>query len=65
MLFGLLRMCLTGVSASGAFGLGYILWKQCGGGSFRRFGLIWLLLATIVELPPAVFIPSSSTTQTP
>ncbi|KAI0002184.1 hypothetical protein BJV74DRAFT_39641 [Russula compacta] len=44
MLFGLLRM---GVHQRGAFDLGRLLWKQ---------GLIWLLIATIAEILPAVFL---------
>ncbi|KAH9984717.1 hypothetical protein BJV77DRAFT_952471, partial [Russula vinacea] len=41
MLVGLLRARI----GAGAFGLGRILWKQ---------GLVWLLLATIAELPPSL-----------
>ncbi|KAH9984314.1 hypothetical protein BJV74DRAFT_886472 [Russula compacta] len=44
MLVGLLRLRRQ---SGGAFGIASILWKQ---------GLIWLLLATIVEVPPNVFI---------
>ncbi|KAF8261254.1 hypothetical protein EI94DRAFT_1746440 [Lactarius quietus] len=43
MLVGLLRMRRSGTM----FSLGKLLWKQ---------GLIWLLLATVAEVPPAVFI---------
>ncbi|KAH9990081.1 hypothetical protein BJV77DRAFT_1069105 [Russula vinacea] len=43
MLIGLLRLRCEG---GGVFALGRTLWKQ---------GLIWLLLATIAELPPVVF----------
>ncbi|KAN0141805.1 hypothetical protein V8E53_000267 [Lactarius tabidus] len=43
MLFGLLSLRRKG----SMFSLGQLLWKQ---------GLIWLLLATIAEVPPAVFI---------
>ncbi|KAI0278276.1 hypothetical protein BGY98DRAFT_1096840 [Russula aff. rugulosa BPL654] len=42
MFFGLLRL---GFHERGAFGLGRLLWKQ---------GVIWLLVATIAEVPPAV-----------
>jgi len=44
VLVGLVRMRLHGNTK---FGLGQVLWSQ---------GLIWLFLATITELPPAVFI---------
>ncbi|KAI9508558.1 hypothetical protein F5148DRAFT_1283934 [Russula earlei] len=44
MLVGLLRL---GYHERGAFGIGHLLWKQ---------GLIWLLIATVAEVPPAVFI---------
>jgi len=44
MLVGLIRIRQYG---GGAFGLGRLLWKQ---------GVIWLLLATIAEVPPTVFI---------
>ncbi|KAH9993516.1 hypothetical protein BJV74DRAFT_884378 [Russula compacta] len=44
MLVGLLRVRYRG---DGAFGIASFLWKQ---------GLIWLLLATLAEVPPAVFI---------
>jgi len=44
MLVGLLRM---GVLGPDTFALGSLLWKQ---------GLIWLLLATTVEVLPVVFI---------
>ncbi|KAH9981974.1 hypothetical protein BJV74DRAFT_887218 [Russula compacta] len=44
MLLGLLRMRCHG---SGSFALAHLLWKQ---------GLIWLLLATLAEVPPVVFI---------
>jgi len=44
MLSGLYRMRLNG---GGKFGLGQLLWKQ---------GVIWLILATIVEATPVVFI---------
>ncbi|KAN0141798.1 hypothetical protein V8E53_000260 [Lactarius tabidus] len=44
MLVGLLRMRLHGNSM---FGLAEILWRQ---------GLIWLFLATVAEVTPAVFI---------
>ncbi|KAN0141799.1 hypothetical protein V8E53_000261 [Lactarius tabidus] len=43
MLVGLLRLRRRNIM----FGFGQLLWKQ---------GLIWLLLATVAELPPAVFI---------
>ena len=65
MLVGLLRLRYRG---DGAFGIASFLWKQvgiCGGSSLLwcsqytyvfsvRKGLIWLLLATIAEVPPAV-----------
>ncbi|KAF8504385.1 hypothetical protein F5888DRAFT_739430 [Russula emetica] len=44
MSFGLFRQ---GFHERSAFGLGRLLWKQ---------GLIWLLVATIAEVLPAVFI---------
>jgi len=44
MLVGLLRLRMHG---AGTFALGQLLWKQ---------GVVWLLLATTAELPPAVFI---------
>jgi len=44
MLVGLLRMRYH---AGSKFGLSQLLWKQ---------GLLWLLLATAAEVPPAVFI---------
>ena len=63
MFFGLLRL---GFHERSAFGLGRLLWKQVG----RYFslavvfsaymvvrihkGVIWLLVATIAEVPPAV-----------
>ncbi|KAH9992062.1 hypothetical protein BJV77DRAFT_1004422 [Russula vinacea] len=43
MLIGLFRL----LRGSGSFALGYLLWKQ---------GVIWLLIATIAEVPPTVFI---------
>jgi len=43
MLAGLLRLRKDGT----LFGLGKLLWRQ---------GLVWLLLATIAEVPPAAFI---------
>jgi len=43
MLVGLLRYRHDGTM----YGLGLLLWRQ---------GLIWLFLATVVEVPPAVFI---------
>jgi len=43
MLVGLLRLRRS----STMFGFGQLLWKQ---------GLIWLFLATVAEVPPAVFI---------
>ena len=64
MFFGLLRL---GFHERGAFGLGRLLWKQV---SYWHFslavvfsaymvvrihkGVIWLLVATIAEVPPAV-----------
>ena len=64
MLFGLLRFRLRG---AGSFGLGRLLWKQVslavlGCLQFSpsanvisiREGVMWLLLATIAELPPVV-----------
>jgi hypothetical protein len=64
MFFGLLRL---GFHERSAFGLGRLLWKQV---SYWRFslgmafsaykavrfhkGVIWLLVATIAEVPPAV-----------
>jgi hypothetical protein len=64
MFFGLLRL---GFHERSAFGLGRLLWKQV---SYLRFslgmafsaykavrfhkGVIWLLVATIAEVPPAV-----------
>ncbi|KAF8504747.1 hypothetical protein F5888DRAFT_780649 [Russula emetica] len=44
MFFGLLRL---GFHERGAFGLGRLLWKQ---------GVIWLLVATIAEVLPPVFL---------
>jgi len=44
MVIGLLRMRIHG---AGTFSLGQLLWKQ---------GIIWLLLATVADLPPVVFI---------
>ncbi|KAN0125617.1 hypothetical protein V8E52_000824 [Russula decolorans] len=44
MFFGLLRL---GFHERGVFGLGRLLWKQ---------GVIWLLVATIAEVLPAVFL---------
>ncbi|KAF8504759.1 hypothetical protein F5888DRAFT_781973 [Russula emetica] len=44
MFFGLLRL---GFHERGAFGLGRLLWKQ---------GVIWLLVATIAEVLPAVLL---------
>ncbi|KAI0278275.1 hypothetical protein BGY98DRAFT_1096839 [Russula aff. rugulosa BPL654] len=51
MFFGLLRL---GFHERSAFGLGRLLWKQAP----VRFhkGVIWLLVATIAEVPPAVFL---------
>jgi len=43
MLLGLFRLRFEG----GMFGLGRLLWRQ---------GILWLLLATIAEVPPSVFI---------
>lgn len=64
MFFGLLRL---GFHEPGAFGLGRLLWKQVGyrcislAVVFSAYmvvrihkGVIWLLVATIVEVPPAV-----------
>ncbi|KAI0294352.1 hypothetical protein BC826DRAFT_341067 [Russula brevipes] len=47
MLVGLLRMRRDG---GGTFGLSQLLWKQ---------GLIWLLIATIAEALPVIFIASN------
>jgi len=44
MAFGLLRLRRRG---GGTFGLTRLLWKQ---------GVIWILLATVAEIPPAVFL---------
>jgi len=44
MFFGLLRL---GFHERGVFGLGRLLWKQ---------GVIWVLVATIAEVMPAVFL---------
>ncbi|KAH9967683.1 hypothetical protein BJV74DRAFT_277454 [Russula compacta] len=44
MLIGLIRLRLHGGTL---LGLGRLLWKQ---------GIIWLLLATVAEVPPALFI---------
>jgi len=44
MLIGLLR---RGFHERSAFGIGRLLWRQ---------GLIWLLIATLAEVPPTVFI---------
>ncbi|KAN0125627.1 hypothetical protein V8E52_000834 [Russula decolorans] len=44
MFFGLLRL---GFHERGVFGLGRLLWKQ---------GVIWVLVATIAEVIPAVFL---------
>ncbi|KAN0118624.1 hypothetical protein V8E52_005047 [Russula decolorans] len=43
VLIGLLRLHGSG----GSFALGRLLWKQ---------GVIWLLIATVAEVPPTVFI---------
>jgi len=43
VLIGLLRLHDSG----GTFALGRLLWKQ---------GVIWLLIATVAEVPPAVFV---------
>ena len=64
MIFGLLRL---GFHERGAFGLGRLLWKQVGYWCFSLIvvfsaytaarihkGVIWLLVATIAEVPPAV-----------
>jgi hypothetical protein len=64
MFFGLLRL---GFHERGAFGLGRLLWKQVGYWFFSlvvefsaymmihiRKGVIWLLVATIAEVLPAV-----------
>ncbi|KAF8491205.1 hypothetical protein F5888DRAFT_1807608 [Russula emetica] len=44
VLIGLLRLLHGG---GGTFALGRLLWKQ---------GVIWLLIATVAEVPPAVFV---------
>jgi len=44
MLIGLLRLCRH---RGGRFGLAQLLWKQ---------GVIWLFLATVAEVTPAVFV---------
>ncbi|KAH9956524.1 hypothetical protein BC827DRAFT_1270890 [Russula dissimulans] len=44
MLVGLLRL---GFHERSAFGMGRLMWRQ---------GLIWLLIATLAEVPPTVFI---------
>ena len=64
MFFGLLRL---GFHERGAFALGRLLWKQVGYWFFSlavvfsayivaliHKGVIWLLVATIAEVPPAV-----------
>ena len=64
MFFGLLRQ---GFHERGAFGIGRLLWKQVGYWCFSlammfsaykvvriHKGVIWLLVATIAEIPPAV-----------
>ena len=64
MILGLLRL---GFHERGAFGLGRLLWKQVGYWYFSLVvvfsiymvirihkGVIWLLVATIAEVPPAV-----------
>ena len=64
MIFGLLRL---GFHERSAFGLGRLLWKQVGYWCFSlavvfsaymvvriHKGVIWLLVATIAEVPPAV-----------
>jgi hypothetical protein len=64
MFFGLLRL---GFHERGAFGLGRLLWKQVGYCYFSlavvfsayvvvriHKGVIWLVVATIAEVPPAV-----------
>ena len=63
VLIGLLRLLHNG---GGSFGLGRLLWKQVGSGRSHipvpRFtylfplpkGVIWLLMATIAEVPPMV-----------
>lgn len=64
MFFGLLRL---GFHERGAFGLGRLLWKQVGYWCFSlavvfsayivvriHKGVIWLLVATIAEVLPAV-----------
>ena len=59
MLVGLLRLRQHGT----IFGLGQLLWNQVGGATSRLLsslisfpckGLIWLFLATVAEVPPAV-----------
>ena len=64
MIFGLLRL---GFHERDAFGLGRLMWKQVRYGRFLlavafyaytvariHKGVIWLLVATIAEVPPAV-----------
>ena len=64
MFFGLLRL---GFHERGAFGMGRLMWKQVGYWCFSltmvfsaymvvrvRKGVIWLLVATIAEVLPAV-----------
>ena len=64
MIFGLLRL---GFHERGAFGMGRLLWKQVGYWCFSlammfsahmvvriHEGVIWLLVATIAEVLPAV-----------
>ena len=64
MFFGLLRL---GFHERGAFGMGRLLWKQVGYWFFSltmvfsahmvvriHEGIIWLLVATIAEVLPAV-----------
>jgi hypothetical protein len=64
MILGLLRL---GFHERGAFSLGRLLWKQVGYWYFSlavafsvylvvriHKGVIWLLVATIAEVPPAV-----------
>jgi hypothetical protein len=68
MLIGLLRLRL---GAGGAFGLGRVLWNQVRWWLFSlavihaislmrisiRKGIVWLLIATIAEVPTSVRLP--------
>ena len=61
----LVRLFRWRCDGGGTFGIGGLVWKQVGWRPFRGFdalsllicfhkGVLWLLLATIAEVPPAV-----------